>query len=142
MPLEPKPAAFPSIRSALKFYRVTAYITGIFLLLLVLMMVLRYGFGVDIEMAGPKGFLSLTPKDQITGIDLSTWILIAHGWFYVLYLIADFRLWSLMRWPLWRLLVLAAGGVVPFLSFIVEHYTYREVTTYLDSREKALEATA
>jgi integral membrane protein len=140
VPLEPKPAAFPSIRSALKFYRVTAYITGIFLLLLVLMMVLRYGFGVDIEMGGSKGFLALTPKAEITAINLSTGILIFHGWFYVVYLVADFRLWSLMRWPLWRLFVLALGGVIPFLSFVVEHYTHREVTTYLDRREQPQEA--
>jgi len=136
--LEPKPATFPSIRKALSFYRVAAYITGFFLLALVVMMVFRYGYGVDIELMGPEGFLALTPKEMITGINLSLVILTVHGWFYVVYLIADFRLWSLMRWPLWRLLVLAAGGVVPFLSFIVEARVWREVTGFLDRREREL----
>jgi len=140
--LEPKPATFPSIRKALTFYRVSAYLTGFFLLALVVMMVFRYGYGVDIELAGPFGFLALTPKTAITAINLSLVILTVHGWFYVVYLIADFQLWSLMRWPLWRLLVLAAGGVVPFLSFIVEFRAWREVTGYLDRRERELQSAA
>lgn len=142
MQLEPKPATFPSIRKALTFYRVSAYLTGFFLLALVVMMVFRYGYGVDIELAGPFGLLALTPKTAITAINLSLIILTVHGWFYVVYLIADFQLWSLMRWPLWRLLVLAAGGVVPFLSFIVEFRTWREVTGYLDRRERELQSAA
>lgn len=142
MQLEPKPATFPSIRTALSFYRVSAYITGFFLLALVVMMVFRYGYGVDIELAGPFGLLALTPRDAITAINLSLIILTVHGWFYVVYLIADFRLWSLMRWPLWRLLVLAAGGVVPFLSFIVEFRIWREVAGYLDRRERELQSAA
>jgi integral membrane protein len=120
MPLRPKIANFPKIRGALKLYRVTSIITGVFLLLLVLMMVFRYGFLVDIELGGPYGFLALTPKEQITGVDISTVILILHGWFYVLYLFSDFRLWSLMRWTFTRFIIVALGGVVPFLSFIVE----------------------
>jgi integral membrane protein len=120
MPLRPKPSTFPKIRSALKLYRVTSIITGTFLLLLVLMMVFRYGFMVDIEFGGPFGLFALTPKEQITGVNLSTVILILHGWFYVLYLFSDFRLWSLMRWTFLRFIIIALGGVVPFLSFIVE----------------------
>ena len=47
------------------------------------MMVFRYGFGVDIEAAARTGLLALTPKDLIAGVNLSTIILIVHGWFYV-----------------------------------------------------------
>ncbi len=101
-------------------YKVSSYITGSFLLLLLLMMVFRYGFGVDIELLGPYGFLALTPKDLIAGINLSTIILIAHGWFYVLYLGTDFVLWRLIRWSFTRFLVIALGGVIPFLSFYFE----------------------
>jgi integral membrane protein len=125
MPLLPKVSDAPRIRSSLKLYRVTSIITGTFLLLLVLMMVFRYGFGVDIEMGGPFGFLALTPKAQITAVNLSTVILILHGWFYVLYLFSDFRLWSLMRWQFSRFLIVALGGVIPFLSFIIERRYHR-----------------
>jgi integral membrane protein len=135
MPLEPKPSDIPRIRLALKLYRVTSIITGSFLLLLCLMMVLRYGLGVDIELGGPFGFLYLNPRDQITAIDLSTGILIAHGWFYVLYVLSDFNLWSPMRWKPLRLLVMFLGGIVPFLSFILERRIHREVIAWLETVE-------
>jgi integral membrane protein len=128
MALAPKPSDIPRVRGALKLYRVTSAITGSFLLLLVVMMVLRYGFGVDIATGGAYGVLGLAPKEQIPeggGLNISTVILIAHGWFYVIYLFSDFRLWSLMRWRFRRFVLIALGGVVPFLSFIVERYMHR-----------------
>ena len=92
MPATPRRSDAPRIRGALRLYRVTSLVTGTFLLLLVLMMVFRYGFGVDIEVGGPFGFLALTPKEAITAINFSTVILIVHGWLYVIYLYSDFRL--------------------------------------------------
>jgi integral membrane protein len=138
MPLRPKPSTFPKIRSALKLYRVTSIITGTFLLLLVLMMVTRYGFGVDIGFGGNYGGFYLLDKEQITdagGINISTIILILHGWFYVLYLFSDFRLWSLMRWTFPRFIIIALGGVVPFLSFIVERQYHRLASAELAAIE-------
>jgi len=143
MPLKPKPSDAPRIRTALKLYRVTSIITGTFLLLLCLMMVFRYGFLVDIEFGGPFGLLALTPKEQITGINLSQIILIVHGWFYVLYLYSDFRLWSLMRWTFPRFLLIALGGVIPFLSFFLERNIHRDTYAQLEELEtpKPVEAT-
>jgi len=114
--------AIPRIRKALRLYKVSSVITGVFLLLLVVMMVLRYGFHVDIELGGPQGFLALVPKEQIVGINLSIGILAAHGWFYLLYIFADFQLWSTLRWSFWRFVLIALGGVIPFLSFVAEHH--------------------
>ena len=51
-----------------------------------------------------------------------------------MYLFSDFRLWSLMRWPFTRFIIIALGGVVPFLSFILEARIGREVRAYLDRR--------
>jgi integral membrane protein len=133
MPLQPKLSDVPRVRGALKLYRVTSIITGSFLLLLCLMMVLRYGFLVDIEAFGPFGLFDLRPKEQITAVNVSTLILIAHGWFYVLYLVSDFRLWSAMRWNFVRFLIIALGGVIPFLSFIVERYYHRLATAQIDA---------
>ena len=126
MPIGPRPEDVARIRRTVSIYKVSSYITGTFLLLLVLMMVFRYGFGVDIELLGPYGFIALTPKDLIAGINLSTLILIAHGWFYVLYLGADFVLWRLVRWSFGRFLVIALGGVIPFLSFYFERRVPRD----------------
>jgi len=144
MPATPRRSDAPRIRSALKLYKVTSIITGSFLLLLCLMMIFRYGFGVDIELAGPAGFLALTPKDLISGINLSTVILIVHGWFYVLYLYSDFRLWSLARWPFTRFLFVALGGVIPLSSFFIEHRVHAQTIALLERLEtpKPAEANA
>lgn len=120
MPQGPRPVDIPRLRTTTKLFKVSAVITGTFLLLLVLMMVFRYGMGVDIELLGPFGFLALTPQPLITGINLSSIILIVHGWFYVLYVAADFLLWRFARWSFTRFLLIALGGVVPVLSYYYE----------------------
>ena len=111
----------------------SAAITGTFLLLLVVMMVLRYGFQVDIELGGPFGFLALTPKDQITAINLSMVILTVHGWLYVLYLACDFIMWRLARYSFGRFLFIALGGIIPFLSYYFEF----QVPPYIEARIRA-----
>ena len=122
MPPKPRQRDIPKIPGAVKFYRVSAYITGVMLLLLIFEMVFKYTpLQLEMQLGGEGGFL--VPKDSITtGFNLSTAILIAHGWLYVVYLFADFRLWSLMRWPFSRFLIIALGGVVPLLSFFVESH--------------------
>jgi integral membrane protein len=133
----------PQIRSAITFYRVMSWVTGIFLLLLVTEMVLKYSPAhVEVFAGGSGGPLSLqavVPGDGCQwyslfvpggmgceiaslgdGFNISLAILIVHGWIYVVYQLASFRLRSLLRWPVPRLLAMAAGGVVPFLSFFVE----------------------
>ncbi|MDR6867295.1 integral membrane protein [Microbacterium resistens] len=148
---EPKVASFPAIRGALKLYQVASIITGVMLLLLVAEMVLKYtpihlelfagGSGGPLWLApvveGPKGLESTGD-----GANLSLLILIAHGWFYVVYLFACFRVWSLMRWPFLRFLLLALGGVVPLLSFFMEAIVAREVKASLARREEAEAASA
>jgi Domain of unknown function (DUF3817) len=126
---KPKAETIPLIENALKIYRVCAYVTGTFLLLLVVEMVLKYVFFYEVELGGPNGFLtlvnyfpSLGKSPGLIGINLSIGILIVHGWFYVVYLLADFTLWSRMRWPFAMFILIALGGVVPFLSFIAEHF--------------------
>lgn len=120
MPPGPRPADIPRLRTTTRLFKVSSIITGTFLLLLVLMMVFRYGMGVDIELLGPFGFLALTPQPLITGINLSSVILIVHGWFYVLYVAADFLLWRFAGWSFARFLLIALGGVVPILSYYFE----------------------
>lgn len=132
------------IRSALTFYKISAWVTGIMLLLLVLEMVFRYGFNVELyaggtTMTGEQNVLGFHPENFVTGgLNLSVTVLITHGWLYVVYLLAAFRLWSLMRWPALRLLMIALGGVVPFLSFIVETRIHRETVAELSARPEAI----
>jgi integral membrane protein len=130
-------ADIPRIRRTISLYKVSAIVTGTFLLLLCVMMVLRYGLHVDIELLVPYGFLALTPKDLIAGINLSTIILIVHGWLYVLYLACDFVLWRLVRWSFARFLFIALGGVIPLLSFFLERRVPRDAEAAIARAEVA-----
>ena len=134
------------IRFALTFYKWCAWISGTFLLLLVAEMVTRYGFGYDL-LAGATnaqtgesvalGWLNRETGNLHGGVNISTGILIVHGWFYVIYLISCFRLWLLMRWSLPQMIVMALGGVVPFLSFIVEKRIHLETLAQLSANPRA-----
>ena len=157
---QPKLATFPAIRGALTFYQIASVITGVGLLLLLAEMILKYTpLHVEVFTGGSGGLLWLAPVIvgadcqwfslflpggsgcELTsagdGFNLSLGILVAHGWFYVVYLFACFRIWSLMRWRFPRFIMLALGGIVPLLSFFMEARVAREVKTYLAEREAA-----
>ncbi|MFM6967333.1 MAG: DUF3817 domain-containing protein [Microbacteriaceae bacterium] len=110
-----------------KTFRIAAYVTGGMLLLLTFEMILKYAGGVEIEAGGPAGFLALVPVGTISAVNVSTAILIVHGWLYVFYLFACFKLWSAMRWSAIWFPLLAAGGVIPLLSFFTESRVRRIV---------------
>ncbi|HEU4850103.1 MAG TPA: DUF3817 domain-containing protein [Terrimesophilobacter sp.] len=137
MPQLPRVADIPRIRKTVAVYKVSAIVTGTFLLLLCLMMVFRYIMNVDIELGGPDGFLALTPKEAIVGINLSTIILIVHGWLYVLYLACDFLLWRFMGWTFGRFLLIALGGIVPLLSFFFERSVPKRVAAEVAAVESS-----
>ena len=136
MPAGPRPEDIPRIRLVLAIFRVSAIVTGIFLLGLCVMMVLRYGFHVDIEVGGPFGFVALVPPKEITAVDFSTFELITHGWLYVLYLGLDFLLWRMLRFSFGRFLFFALGGIIPFLSFYFEF----KIPAYVNARLAEAEA--
>lgn len=92
-----------SAAKALTRYRVMAIITGVMLLLLCVEMLVLYVF----KATDLKPYIA--------------WIPFAHGWIYVVYLITVVEVWVRLRWPLGRLVTMVLAGVVPVLSFIVEH---------------------
>lgn len=155
---QPKLASFPAIRGALRFYQICSVVTGVGLLLLVAEMILKYTpLHVELFAGGSGGLLWFArtiagPECQWyslffpggggcemistgDGFNISLFILVAHGWFYVVYLFSCFRVWSLMRWPVRRFLLLALGGIVPLLSFFMEARVGRDVKSYLARRE-------
>jgi len=131
MPLVPRPADIPKIPRALRFYQVCSFITGTFLMLLVVEMILRYGFGYYVELAGPYGVVWLVPHEEVTAVNLSLIVVTIHGWLYVVYLISCYLLWTYMRWTFGRLFVLALGGIIPLLSFFLEAINTRRVRDFL-----------
>jgi hypothetical protein len=106
----------------------SSYVTGVFLLLLMITWGIRRlpFLGFDLWLGGPNGFITFEDYGvegeglPEVGINLTVLILIVHGWLYVVYLLADFRIWTLLRWPVTRFLFIALGGIVPFLSFYTE----------------------
>jgi hypothetical protein len=121
MPLKPRPRNIPKIPGAVRLYKISAYVTGVMLLLLCFEMILKYtGLQTEMAIGDSRGFFVPAGTIRHPALDLSLGILIAHGWLYVVYLFVDFRLWSIMRWPFSRFIFIALGGVVPLMSFFVE----------------------
>ena len=104
-PAASRPAGDHKIAGALLRYRVLAWFTGIWLLLLTAEMIAQYGFGVD------------TPS----------WIAMVHGWAYFVYLILTADLAVKVRWPIKRTIGTLLAGTIPLLSFVVEHYNTKQV---------------
>ena len=84
---------------------------------------MKYVFGLELDLGGPAGFLALRAEvdSRSTGDGQPVLgILVVHGWFYVVYLFACFRLWSLMRWPFGGSCCIASAASCRFLSFFLE----------------------
>ena len=111
---EPRPAARTTggrptdqrIKPALLRYRILAYATGVWLLVLTAEMVAKYIFSVE---------------------NLPGWIAIVHGWVYFAYLIVTLDLAVKVRWPVGRTIGTLLAGTVPFLSFVIEHRRTQQV---------------
>ncbi|MFI1241526.1 DUF3817 domain-containing protein [Nocardia salmonicida] len=93
------------IVSALQRYRVLAWVTGLWLLLLTVEMIAKYGFGAD------------TPS----------WIAVVHGWVYFAYLLVTADLAVKVRWPIGRTVGTLIAGTIPLLSFFVEHRNAKDI---------------
>lgn len=96
------------VRTALKIFSVLAWITGVFLLALVVRMVCQYLLKLDIP-------------------EWATWIAISHGWVYMAYLVSVMNLGLKARWAFSTMLGTALAGVVPFFSFIMEAQRRKQV---------------
>jgi len=139
----PLPSQIPQIPKVLRFFKLSSYVTGVFLLLVMITWGIRRlpFLGYDVWAFGPNGAFSLESYGvdgeglPDVGVNLTVWILIIHGWLYVIYLLADFRLWTIMRWSFTRFLFIAAGGVIPFLSFYTEARYHRIASEELEQLE-------
>lgn len=93
------------MRTDLGRYRALAFLTGGWLLIgCFVALPLKYAF----DQAGPSRVV---------------WT--AHGWFYLLYLMAAVQLAINRRWPLPRTGLVLLAGTVPFLSFVMERRVMR-----------------
>ncbi|MFD4642437.1 DUF3817 domain-containing protein [Lentzea sp. NPDC058436] len=87
------------MKGALTRFRVMAYVVGVFLLLLVVAMVLKYAADMDgaMKVVGP-----------------------VHGFLYAIYLVISVDLALKLRWSIKGTALVLLAGTVPFLSFWAE----------------------
>ncbi|MBT1018442.1 DUF3817 domain-containing protein [Canibacter sp. lx-72] len=138
--LKPRPETYPQLARSLKFFRVSSMITGVMLFGLYIISSIRWFMHSDIYLFNTSSFAQLVqlPPEGVSvdfepsGVNFTTVFLIAHGWFYVLYLIAAFSIWSAMRWNFWKFLALAFAGCVIIVSFIAERWVVREARAVLN----------
>ncbi|HEX5542806.1 MAG TPA: DUF3817 domain-containing protein [Micromonospora sp.] len=91
--------------AALTRYRMIAYVVGVILILLVVIgMPMKYIWDnpIVVETVGP-----------------------AHGFLYMVYLVAAFDLARRGNWPMSRMLLVMLAGTVPFVSFYAERVVAR-----------------
>lgn len=111
---EQTPAIHPErqarVAKSLRFYSVAAVVTGIWLLILVVEMIVKYLI-LGSENA-PEWFSYIGP---------------AHGLVFMVYVISCLDLGTKARWEPSKWVTTMLAGVVPFLSFIVEKRRRDEV---------------
>ena len=97
---------------ALTRYRVMAYVTGVVLALGVLVGLHYWPWYIG---KGPAGLL---------------WT--AHGYLYILYVIAAFQLSYQQRWKALKTVLVLLAGTVPFMSFVAERRVSAELARHQD----------
>lgn len=123
-PTRPEITDIPGTRSRLTFFKWMAFIVGIGLLVLVVEMVLSYGFG----MKGTDNPLHWWPQP--------------HGFIYMVFLVATALLGFKAGWSLTKMVGVMLSGCVPFLSFWVERRVARQVEAQLAEAEAQAQAAA
>lgn len=105
-------SSMSGVPGALLRYRVMAYVVGVVLATLVFVaMPLKYLANVG---EGPIAIAWTT-----------------HGWLFILYIVTVLDLALRQRWSPGKIILTVLGGVVPFLSFVMEHRVTRETRAAL-----------
>jgi integral membrane protein len=96
----------PRLTGALRRFRIAAYVVGVFLLLLVAAMVLKYGGDQPrmVQIVGP-----------------------IHGFIYMVYLAIGLDLAMRAKWSIRGTLAVLLAGTIPFLSFVAERIVTRRM---------------
>jgi integral membrane protein len=122
------------VKPALTRYRVLAYATGVFLLLLTAHVIVQFAqsSSQDIPYGDAKGLGEFLPGGD-------TWIPMVHGYLYLVYVIVTADLWFRTRLDVFRTVLVVLAGTVPFMSFVAERWVRSQVEPMI-AREPAPEA--
>jgi len=124
------------MRAALTRYRVLAYLTGVFLLLLTAHVIVQYWQSVTehVPFSQEPGLGRWLPHGEV-------WIPVTHGYLYLIYVIFAFDLWFRTRKlapgegsegsPRTRytvkMVLVALAGTVPGMSFVAERWVTHRI---------------
>lgn len=124
------PDRLAAVSRNLTAYRVMATIVGVLLVVLILIGVPLANF----DGSAMWGVFDSTPAWVTAGSDvnqagetITTYLGIAHGWLYMIFLVSAFLLSRRAGWSLPFTLVTLVCGTVPLLSFWAEHRATRRV---------------
>jgi integral membrane protein len=112
-----------TIGANLRFYRVMATVVGVLLVVLVLIGVPLANFdGTAMWGVFPSTpvWFTVGSSPQQLGEFITSVLGVAHGWLYMIFLVAAFLLSRKARWPMGFTLVTLLCGTVPLLSFWAE----------------------
>ncbi|WP_026413496.1 DUF3817 domain-containing protein [Actinomadura oligospora] len=108
------------MEAAIKRYRIMALLVGVMLLILVFVaMPLRY-IG---DQPGASAVVSPI-----------------HGLLYMVYLVTAFDLYRRAGWPLQKMVLMVAAGLVPFLAFYIERRVVADARAELERGAVTAEA--
>lgn len=124
------PDRLAAVSRNLTAYRVMATIVGVLLVVLILIGVPLANF----DGSSMWGVFDSTPAWVTTGSDvnrlgetITTYLGVAHGWLYMIFVFSAFLLSRRAGWDLPFTLVTLVCGTVPLLSFWAEHRATRRV---------------
>ena len=100
-------------------FRVMAWVTGVVLASLTVWLVVGYGF---------LDYANTESKPDLYRI---LWTL--HGWLYFIYLVVGVDLCFRMRYGILKTVLVLLAGTVPFMSFLADRVTHRDVQQRLAS---------
>ena len=103
------------MKAALLRYRVMANIVGVLLIILILV-------GVPLKYLASEG-----SGPQNLGENITTYLGVAHGWLYMIFLVMAAVLARKARWTIPFAITTLLAGTVPILSFWAEHRATKAV---------------
>ena len=119
-----RPDRLAAVSRNLTAYRVMATIVGVLLVVLILVGVPLANF----DGSAMWGIFDSTPAWVTAGSDINdlgemitTYLGVAHGWLYMIFLVTAFMLARRERWEPAFTIVTLVCGTVPVLSFWAEH---------------------
>lgn len=108
------------LRTQLRVYQAFASIVGVLLIILCLIgLPLHWAHQIN------EAWFPVGSTGEQLGADISAYLGVAHGWLYMLFLLAAFMLARKAEWPVGFTVVTLLLGTVPILSFWAERRATR-----------------